>query len=192
MKKIALIAMTAAAAIATPAMAQTTDVTGTIIITGTVAKKCFVQGGTSGSTFGTTVALGELSKDDGTLKDASELSNTFNTVGTTGIDARVVCTSATPNVSVLAEPLLNSAATADGYTNRVNYTADVKFKLAGGTDQTVSDASIDTAATTGTLGTRLLGTGTNIQVRTSNWAATGVLVSGSYAGKITVVVAPGA
>lgn len=191
MKKIALIAMTAAAAIATPAMAQ--DVTGTINITGTVAKKCFVLNGSSASsTFGTTVPLGELAQSNGTLKPSSELSATFASYSASGLDAQVICTSATPNVSVKAEPLVNTVAADAGYDNSVDYTADVKFTIVSGGPTTVSDVSTDTAATTATLASRLTGTGTNVEVRTSNWTANGTLVAGSYAGKITVVISPGA
>lgn len=192
MKKIALIAMTVAAAIATPAMAQTTDVTGTINITGSVAPKCFVIGEAVGSTFTANVPMGELAQADGTLKDSTTLSNTFASVGGAALDARVLCTSATPSVSVKAEPLVNTVAAPTGYDNTVDYRADVAFSLVGGTTQNVNDPSTDAVATTDTLSARLNGTGTNVRVRTSNWSATGTLVSGSYAGKITVVIAPGA
>lgn len=192
MKKIALIVMTAAAAIATPAMAQTTEVTGTINITGSVAPKCFVIGEAVGSTFGTTVAMGELAQANGTLKSSADLSATFASVGGAGLDARVLCTSATPDVSVLAEPLVNEVAAPAGYDNSVDYQADVAFSLVGGTTENVSDPSTDVDATTDTLSARLNGTGTNVRVRTSNWSASGTLVAGSYAGKITVVISPGA
>lgn len=191
MKKIALIAMTAAAAIATPAMAQA--VTGTIDITGTVAKKCFVQNGSStSSAFGGLVELGELAKADGTLKDSTTLSATFADEGGTVLDARVLCTSANPKVEVKAEPLVNSAPAATGYDNSVDYNADVKFYLVSGGPTTVSDASTDLTASEATLGSRLKGTGTNVEVRTSNWSANGTLVAGDYTGKITVVISPGA
>lgn len=190
MKKIALIVMTAAAAIATPAMAQ--NATGTINITGNVAPKCFVlNGSTASSTFGTTVALGELAQADGTLKPSADLSAQFLTVGGAALDARVLCTSATPNVSVTAEPLVNSVAADTGYDNSVDFTADVTFTRVGGTTL-VSDLSSNPAASTATLASRLTGTGTNVEVRTSAWTASGVLVAGSYSGKITVVIAPGA
>ncbi len=192
MKKIALIAMTAAAAIATPAMAQTTEVTGTINITGSVAPKCFVlNGSTASDTFGTTVALGELAQADGTLKPSADLSAQFLTVGGAALDARVLCTSATPNVSVTAEPLVNTVAADTGYDNSVDFTADVTFTRVGGTTL-VSDLSSNPAASTASLPSRLTGTGTNVTVRTSGWNASGVLVAGDYTGKITVVVAPGA
>lgn len=187
MKKIATLALLASAAIATPAMAQT--VTGTINITGTVQAKCLVVPG-NGNTFGTTVAMGELSQADGTLKSSATLSNTFATVGGTGLTAQVVCTSANPDVSVLSEPLVNTVAADPGYDNSVDYTADVTFTRVGGTT-VVSDPSAVPAATTATLASRLTGTGTNVSVATSGWTASGVLVAGSYAGKITIVVAPG-
>lgn len=193
MKKIALIVMTAAAAIATPAMAQTTNVTGTINITGNVAPKCFVLNGEAvGSTFTANVPMGELAQADGTLKDSTTLSNTFASVGGAALDARVLCTSATPSVSVKAEPLVNTAPAPAGYDNTVDYRADVAFSLVGGTTQNVNDPSTDAVATTDTLTARLNGTGTNVRVRTSNWLASGTLVSGGYAGKITVEIAPGA
>lgn len=191
MKKIALIAMTAAAAIATPAMAQSTSVTGTIDITGTVAPKCFVIGQAVGSTFGTTVPMGELAQANGTLKASADLSAQFLTVGGAALDARVLCTTATPNVSVTAEPLVNTVAADTGYDNSIDFTADVTFTRVGGTTL-VSDLSSNPAASTATLPTRLTGTGTNVEVRTSAWNASGVLVAGDYTGKITVVIAPGA
>ncbi|MGB7655329.1 MAG: hypothetical protein WBL74_07595 [Novosphingobium sp.] len=187
MKKIATLALLATAAIASPAMAQT--VTGTINITGTVQAKCLVVPG-NGNTFGTTVAMGELSQADGTLKASGTLSSTFATVGGTGLTAQVVCTSANPDVSVLSEPLVNTVAADPGYDNSVDYTADVTFTRVGGTTL-VSDPSAVPAATTATLASRLTGTGTNVSVATSGWTASGVLVAGSYAGKITIVIAPG-
>lgn len=188
MKKIALIAMTAAAAIATPAMAQ--NATGTINITGSVAPKCFVIGGATGSTFTANVPMGELAQADGTLKTSADLSATFAEKGGAALDARVLCTSATPGVSVKAEPLVNTADAGTGYDNSVDYQADVAFTLVGGTDQSVSDASTDELATTDQLTARLNGTGTNVRVRTSEWSADGTLVAGSYTGKITVVISP--
>lgn len=191
MKKIALLALATAAAISTPAAAQT--VTGTINITGEVGNKCFVLPG-AGSTFGGTVAMGELSKGDGTLKDSAVLSATFASVGTiaNALSAQVLCTTAAPSVTVTAEPLKSAVTPDAGYTNTVDYTADVKFTLVS-TTQDVSDSSTVAAGTAATLSGRLNGTGTNVSVATSNWTASGVLVAATdYTGKITVVIAPGA
>jgi hypothetical protein len=155
-----------------------------------VQAKCSVLPNNLGNTFGTTVAMGELSQSDGTLKTSGTLSGTFGTVGGTGLTAQVVCTSANPDVSVLSEPLVNAVTADPGYDNSVDYTADVTFTRVGGTTL-VSDASAIPAATTATLASRLTGTGTNVSVATSGWTASGVLVAGSYAGKITIVIAPG-
>ena len=188
MKKLALAALAVSAALATPAAAQ--NVTGTVNITGSVAPKCFVLPNNAGNTFGTTVAMGELAQSDGTLKDSATLSNTFATVGGTGLQAQVLCTSATPGVSVTAEPLVNTATADTGYDNSVDYTADVTFTQVVGTTA-VHDPSNVPAASTATLTSRLNGSGTNVAVATSGWNASGVLVSGNYTGKITIVVSPG-
>lgn len=189
MKKIALIAMAASAMIATPAAAQ--NVTGTINITGSVAPKCFVNGPAAGTTFGGNVAMGELAQADGTLLPSATLSSTFAAAGAGVLTAQVICTSANPEVSVTSTPLTNVATADAGYDNSIDYTADVTFTRVGGTTL-VSDPSAVAAATTATLASRLTGTGTNVSVATSAWNASGILVSGSYAGQIQVVIAPGA
>lgn len=189
MKKLALISMIAAAAVATPAMAQ--NVTGTINITGSVAPKCFVlNGSTASSTFEANVALGELADTNGLLKPSGTLSTQFANVGGSALDVRVLCTSANPYVSVTATPLLNSTTAVAGYTNRVDYQADVTFSLVGGSTKAISDSSKVAAATSDSLGARLNGTGTNVSVRTSAWEATDILMAGSYAGAITIAIQP--
>lgn len=191
MKKIALLALATAAAISTPAAAQ--NVTGTINITGVVGNKCFVLPG-AGSTFGGTVAMGELSQSNGTLEESSVLAAKFASAGTTAnaLTAEVLCTTANPLVTVTAEPLISAVTPDTGYTNRVDYKADVTFTRVTGT-KTVSDSSTVAAGTTEALGGRLNGSGVNVSVATSEWAASGVLVAATdYTGKITVVVAPGA
>lgn len=193
MKKIALIAMTAAAAIATPAMAQ--NVTGTINITGTVGAKCYVGSNPDGSTFGTTVALEELANPDGTLKDSGTLATKFGTAGGSGLTAKVVCNGAAPNVTVTADPLKNAAIAdanvPEGYNNTVNYKAAVTFTLATGV-ATVNDVS-GGAGTAQSLASGLSTTATtNVSVATSDWVAPGVLIAGAYAGKITILIKPAA
>lgn len=194
MKKIALIAMAASAAIATPAAAQAVNATGTINITGSVTKKCFVNGPAAGSTFGGNVSLGELAKADGTLEASSVLEGRFNAAGASVLQAAVICTSANPEVSVTATPLALAPApsTVDpGYDATIDYDADVTFTRVGGTTL-VSDSTTTPAAATATLASRLTGTGTNVSVATSDWTASGILMSGGYAGSITIVIAPGA
>lgn len=189
MKKLALAALVASAAIASPAMAQ--DVTGTVVINGNVKDKCFVLPNT-GNTFSTTVEMEELAAADGTLKASADLAAKFGSAGGTGLQARVLCTSANPDVSVTASPLVNLAPADAGYDNTVDYTADVTFTLVNSGSQIVSDDSAIAASSDATLTGRLNGTGTNISIATSAWNANGVLVAGDYTGQIVVVVSPGA
>ncbi|MFM5923803.1 MAG: hypothetical protein ACKOPG_06425 [Novosphingobium sp.] len=194
MKKLALIAMTAAAAFAAPAMAQTT--TGTINITGSVAAKCMVVSGTgTSSSFGTTVAMGELAQADGTLKPSSTLAATFGSVGGAGLAAHVVCTSPDATVTVDADPLVSpsGAGAPTGYSNTINYSADVTFTKTTGS-LALSNDSTAASQSSSALGGRLAASGTNVTVATSNWRTpnTGdLLTSGTdYSGKIVVTISP--
>lgn len=192
MKKIALLALTAAAAFATPAAAQT--VTGTINITGSVQAKCtVVSTSPAGSTFGTTVNLGELAQADGTL--ATDLATRFGTEGGAGLQAKVVCTSPDATVTVNADPLVSpsGAGAPTGYSNTVHYQADVTFTKTTGTTL-VSNDTTAAAASSSPLGGRLSATATNVSVATSNWrtpSAGDLLTAGTdYSGKIVVTVSP--
>jgi hypothetical protein len=195
MKKLALATLAAASmvAMASPAAAQVAA-TGTVNITGNVAKKCLVtNAGTPTPNFGGTVDLGDLANTaDGTLTPG--LAGIFNAAATAEIDFRVVCTSPGTAVSVTATPLTTAAPQTTGYANRVDYNADVTFSLVGG-DQTVSDSSTGaSSATTGVWATDRLATGaTNVKVRTSafNTTAAGtnaVLLAGTYGGNISVTI----
>lgn len=194
MKKIATLALLASAALATPAMAQST---GTITINGSVAGKCAVVAGTNAPDWKATVNLGELAKTDGTLKTSADLETAFNAAAAGTQDARVVCTVANPKISVDANPLVaqnNSAGSAAGYADTVQFQADVKvFKAVNGT-QIYSNDSAAAAGSLTAIGDRLAASGTNIEVRTSNWrtaASTDLMVADtSYKGSIVVTISP--
>lgn len=178
-------------AIASPAMAQ--SVTGTVNITGTVAPKCLVVPGAN-SSFTTTVNLGELSQADGRL--AGDLETRFTQQGGAGLNARVVCTTAAPTISVDATPI-TSATTADaGYANRIDFTANVAVTTTGGS-ASFSNSSAAPALGATAIGGRLANNGgNNIFITASNFAtpaATDLLVAATdYTGQIVVVIAPGA
>ncbi|MCP3729551.1 hypothetical protein M9978_03840 [Sphingomonas sp. MG17] len=189
MKTVLSILAVGTAMIAAPAMAQT--VTGTVNITGSVAPKCIVATDASNmfTVAGATVALGELADTDGRLKPTGTIATTFGSVS-----AKVVCTSAAPEVSVKADPIATAAPASTGYDNSIDYLASVKFTRVGG-DTTVTNDSSTGVASTATLASRLANSGDNILVTASAFqtnAPTDLLVaSPSYAGKITVVVGPG-
>jgi len=192
-KKFMLMALGAGSMIAIAAPAAAQNVTGTVNITGSVAPKCLVVPG-NGSTFGTTVALGELADTTGKMR--TDLAASFN--ASAGLTARVVCTSAAPTISVDADPI--TAATAlggGGYDNSIDFTASVAVTTTAGaagpfTNDSAAAAGADTA-----IGGRLANNGSdNIAISASNFrtdTATDLLAADpTYTGKITVVIKPGA
>lgn len=194
MKKILSLALLASAAVATPAMA---DSTGTIVINGSVADKCAVLVGTNAPDWGTTVNLGELSQSNGTLKPTLTLETAFNTVAAGNQNARVVCTTSNPKISVNANPLVaqtNAAVPGSGYADTVHFQADVKVTKATTAAQTYSNDSNTAAGTPTAIGDRLAASGTNIEVTTSNWrtlTSSDLLVADTnYQGSIVVTISP--
>lgn len=185
---IAILAIAAAAA--SPAAAQ--SVSGTVTINGTVGEKCLVTdtGADPNTDFGGIIDLGDLDDTDGTLRSIGTI-NASGNLGNLGF--RVVCTTATPHVSVTAEPMVNSSATAvTGYANTVHFTADANFAVIGGTNsyQVVTDA---TATRSGTLTARLATGDDNVQVNLSNFhtpLATDVLTAGDYTGTVSITISP--
>lgn len=183
MKKLALIAMTAAAAIASPAMAQSA-VTGTITLTGTVGSKCFVVPG-NGSTFSDAVDFLALDQADGTLRTG--LATDFGTRSFT-----VKCNSGTAGLSVTATPLATAAAAAAGYDNSIDYSATLTVDTTTGSTA-VTDLTSAAGATTGTTTAPLANSTDNVRITTTGYAtnnATDLLVAGTYNGVITVVISP--
>ncbi len=193
MKKLVLAAFAATAmtAIATPAMAQT--VTGTITLTGSVAPKCLVVPG-NGGTFGTTINLGELADASGKLRASSTIESQIN--GVTGTTARVVCTAATPTISVDATALATTATADTGYDNSIDFNAKVAVTTTSGTANFANDSSAAALAATPIGGRVANNGGDNIVITTENFrtnASTDLLVaSPTYTGSIVVVIAPGA
>lgn len=197
MKNLLKILAAGTALIAAPAMAQT--VTGTVNITGNVSGKCLVVPG-SGNAFGGTVPLGELA--DGTGKMRTDLATTFNAVGNAAaLNARVVCTSAAPTISVDADPITaqNAAtpASGSGYDNSIDFQANVAVVTTTGpvvtpfTNDSAAAAGVDTL-----IGGRLANNGSdNITITASNFRTNGggdlLVADTDYRGKITVVIKPG-
>ena len=197
MKKIVLLALAASTvAVATPASAQ---VTGTINLSGKVDAKCLVLPG-SGATFGNTTAtainLGELAGTDGTLRTGIAADVNSNVAMT----ARVVCTSATPTISVDADALRTTAAAATGYDNSIDYNAKVVVTRVNGTTVdsiTFNNDSSGSAQSSTAIGGRVANNGSdNIVITTNNFRTdnlTDLLVaSQNYSGSIVIVISPGA
>lgn len=195
MKMNILFALTAVSALAIAAPASAQNVTGTVDITGTVAAKCLVVPGAA-STFGTAVgmpvALGELAAADGTL--ATDLATRFTTIGAGALSARVVCTSAAPTIAVDADTITSATAMEAGYSNVIDFTANVAVTTTTGAAGPFTNDSSGAAGAATAIGGRLANNGTNnITISASGFTAGAgnpLLVAGSYAGKITVLIAP--
>jgi hypothetical protein len=194
MKKLAFFAIASASlfAIASPAAAQ--NVTGTVNITGSVAPKCLVVPG-AGSTFGTTVALGELAQADGTLR--TDLATSFTGIGGAALEARVVCTSAAPTIAVDATQITAATAAVTGYANRIDFTAHVFVDTTTTANVEFTNSSTGAAGVATLIGGRVANNGgNNINITATNFATpniTDLLVAdNNYTGQIVVVIAPGA
>lgn len=183
MKKIALVAIAAAAFGSTAAHAQ--SVTGTIHLEGSVSPKCVVLP-SEGTTFTDTVSFGELAQADGTLR--SGLASDFGTRSFT-----VKCNSAAPQISVNADPLRTLAPAADGYDNSIDYLASVQLDTIAASGPFTNDSNAPAGALT-PVGSQLVNSDANVHIRTSDYrtnALSNLLVaSPTYTGQITVVIAP--
>ncbi|MBS0409916.1 MAG: hypothetical protein JSR86_08380 [Proteobacteria bacterium] len=192
--KIAALAVGASAlAFAAPSLAAGT-VTGTVNVTGNVAAKCMVVPGAD-STFSDTLAFGELSTSaDGTLSPATS---------TQTVSFEVLCNSTNPSVTVSATPLKaqnNSAGGATGYSDTVDYLAEVTVQKATSGTAVFSYKTVDgTAAlgepSTGAVGDRLKAASGNLSVKASALATRGgagnvLIADTSYKGVITITVSP--
>lgn len=194
----ALFAIALASASA-PALAQT--VTGTVNLTGNVQGRCSVvsAGGAASSSFTGTIALGTLDEADGTLAPGFETSASASPNGTS-VTSRVVCTSASVALAIAADSLANGTrgtAPASGYSNEIDYTAEMQVALASGVNSAVtfSTATGATSSSSANVG-RLAASGNNVTVKAYGFATKGsssnLLVAGSYASTITVNIQPAA
>jgi hypothetical protein len=179
-KFVATLLIAAAATVSVPAYAQAS---GTVVVNGSVAPKCSAVAPING-----TIALGELAKDDGTVdrafsKATGGLSTTFT----------VRCNGSNPNLSVEARPLVNSAGAtaAEGYTNKVHYTAKLAAMSAAGGSTAVSDLSLNNGATTARLGNRLAAVANNVSLTIADGAtesSTAILDAGTYSGTVDITI----
>ena len=193
MRKYLFIASAAALISTAPAMAQ--SVTGTVNITGSVGEKCLVTDpGPAGSTFTTTIDLGELAQANGTLRTGIATDFNAGGTGTSVVDFRVVCTTSNPFITVDADPIVSGNAAPTGYANTIDYQADITFSLVASGSQTVSNDSTAGAATSTSLTDRLATGGTNVNIAGSNFrtpTATDILVADpTYVGLVTITIAP--
>jgi hypothetical protein len=182
--RIGLLSGTVLAALAFAGVAAAQTTTGTVDVVGTVGEKCTVTGGDTSTTFSDTFDALELADTDGTLRAIAPFS-------TAGSSWRVHCTTI-PDVSISATSMANVATAPSGYANTVNYIAYADFDVVTGPDETISTPSGGSSGPT-TLGSHLQNVTDNVVIRADTFTTPNVgdiLVSGSYAGLITVTITP--
>lgn len=186
MKKIAFLAAAACAVIASPAMAQSQNTTGTITLSGNVAKKCYVGSDNTATTFTASHDFLELAKADGTLRTIADTEMDNDTT----MDFTVKCNTGNPTVTISRTAMTTAASPAAGYTNSISYNGIVDVDPATGTAVEFDTDGTTLAPATGQLGTSLKATGPNVHVTAHNFTATGILVAGAYSGQISIIIAP--
>ena len=156
---------------ASPALAQSGPVTGTVDIIGSVAGRCMF------TLPNRTIDLGEISlASDGKL-DVSKVNGRNETLAGW-------CNNTAATMTVTATELTNAIGAPAGFDNRVNYTATAQTGAISASDTTLA-AGPGAASTVG----RFSG---NIVVTLSNAASptNGLMVAGSYTGNVVVTLTP--
>jgi hypothetical protein len=198
-KSFAATALILAALAATPAAAQ--SVNGTVNVTGTVGGRCSIVqpgGGAEVQTFTGAIDLKRLDAADGTLRSTLVGSSAATPADNLNVATRVVCTSANPTVGISATRLNTGGATDPGlgYSNDINYTAQIKVNTASGGTKAVSYSTLaGGAAATAQLGERIAaGNNNNVEVSVfglnAEGGATSLLAEGQYTSTVTVFINP--
>jgi hypothetical protein len=170
-----------------PGTALAQNVTGTINLTGSIAGRCSVAGG--GQVFTDTINLGELAGGDGQLR--TDLADaTADAVRAFS----VICTGATPKVTLSATRLATGGTAPTGYANAIDYTSNVAVTQASGTPPAIiyRTATALPPATVVTLTGPLANATENVVVSVHSFAtdAGALLVAGGYTAVINVTISP--
>lgn len=165
-----------AAALALPfaaGAAHGQSATGTVSIDGTVTNRCSL------SISSQTISLGEMSNPaDGKL-NAAVVNGQNRTL--TGF-----CNGATARMTVEAQPLLNPAAAAAGFDNRVDYTATAVANAASANDSSLAASpGAGTSVAVGQFTGNIV-----VTLSAASSPTSGVLVAGGYNGQVLVTLAP--
>jgi hypothetical protein len=170
MRKILALAVPAVL-IASPALAQTSGVNGTVTIDGTVAGRCMF------TIPNKTISLGEISlASDGKL-DVSKVNGRNETL--TGW-----CNNTSASMAVTATELTNTATAPTGFDNRVNYTATAVTGAISAADSSVT-AGAGSPSTVGLFTGDIVVTLSNASSPTN-----GLMVAGTYNGNVVVTLTP--
>ena len=170
MRKLMFLAIPAVLA-ASPAFAQSSAVTGTVNIDGSVAGRC---------TFtlpSVTLSLGELSLASNGKLDTSKVNGKTATL--TGW-----CNNTAATMSVTTTQLTTATAAPTGFDNRVDYTATATANSASASDTSLT-AGAGTASTVGLFTGNIL-----VTLSAASSPSNGLMVAGGYTGNVVVTLTP--
>lgn len=173
MRNASYLALASIALVATPALAQ--DATGTVSIDGSVAGRCLF------TTPNATISLGEMA-----LAGSDSNAGRLDTSTVNGESATLVgwCNNAAAGMTVEAFPLLNTATSATGFTNRVDFTATADANAASGTDSSLANGPGTT------VGVGMFTGNVLVTLSSASAPSNNLLVAGSYVGSVEVTLTP--
>lgn len=170
MRKLMILAAPVAL-VASPALAQTTSVTGTVDINGTVTGRCMF------TLPNKTISLGELSLLSNGKLDVSKVNGRSETLNGW-------CNNTAATMTVTTTQLTTPTAAPGGFDNRVDYTA---------TATTGSISANDTSLTAGAGSPSTVGLFSGDIVVVLSAASSpnnGLMVAGTYTGNVVVTLTP--
>ena len=170
MRKLMFLAIPAVLA-ASPALAQSAPVTGTVNIDGFVTGRC---------TFtlpSVTLSLGELSLASNGKLDVSKVN--AKTATLTGW-----CNNTAATMAVTTTQLTTGTAAPTGFDNRVDYTATAAANSASAADTSLT-AGAGTPSTVGLFTGNIL-----VTLSAASSPTNGLMVAGGYTGNVVVTLTP--
>ena len=159
------------ALLASPALAQSTDVTGTVSIDGSVAGRCMF------TVPNKTISLGEISLASNGKLDVSKVNGRSETQ--TGW-----CNNTAASMTVTTTQLTNSTAAPTGFDNRVDYTATATTGSTSANDSSLTGG----AGSPSSVG--LFSGDITVVLSAASSPNNALMVAGTYNGNVVVTLTP--
>lgn len=159
------------ALLASPALAQSADVTGTVSIDGSVAGRCMF------TVPNKTISLGEISLASNGKLDVSKVNGRSETL--TGW-----CNNTAASMTVTATQLTNTTTAPTGFANRVDYTATATTGSTSANDTSLS-AGAGSASSVG-----LFSGDITVVLSAASSPNDALMVAGTYNGNVVVTLTP--
>lgn len=159
------------ALLASPALAQSTDVTGTVSIDGSVTGRCMF------TVPNKTISLGEISLASNGKLDVSKVNGRSETL--TGW-----CNNTAASMTVTTTELTNSTTAPTGFDNRVDYTATATTGSTSANDSSLTGG----AGSPSSVG--LFSGDITVVLSAASSPNNALMVAGTYNGNVVVTLTP--